>query len=264
MTNRRLMGAALGAVLGTIAFAAPAQAAVDYYLKLPDIDGESAMKPGVEPDEIDARNAARDHTHKDWINILSIGFQGEPASYTGGVNVAMGDVNNDGAASAEGGSGRDVVFGGLGQDDAASGLPTGKRQHKPVSVTKPIDKASPARAGQDVTSGEKPQQVGLLLPAVQKVREAAARSESSAPGERVMQPKYGGDPQAIGLLLPAVQKVRAASAQRPAGLSCVEGKHFDKAQIREGRNGPIHDVSDVTITSCASESFSLNFAKVES
>lgn len=27
--------------------------------------------------------------------------------------------------------------------DAASGLPTGKRQHKPVTVTKPLDKASP-------------------------------------------------------------------------------------------------------------------------
>jgi len=27
--------------------------------------------------------------------------------------------------------------------DAASGLPTGKRQHKPVNVTKPVDKSSP-------------------------------------------------------------------------------------------------------------------------
>ncbi len=27
--------------------------------------------------------------------------------------------------------------------DAASGLPTGKRQHKPVSITKPIDKSTP-------------------------------------------------------------------------------------------------------------------------
>lgn len=27
--------------------------------------------------------------------------------------------------------------------DAASGLPTGKRQHKPISITKPIDKATP-------------------------------------------------------------------------------------------------------------------------
>lgn len=30
--------------------------------------------------------------------------------------------------------------------DAASGLPTGKRQHKPVSITKPVDKASPLLA----------------------------------------------------------------------------------------------------------------------
>ncbi len=27
--------------------------------------------------------------------------------------------------------------------DAASGLPTGKRQHKPISITKPVDKATP-------------------------------------------------------------------------------------------------------------------------
>lgn len=27
--------------------------------------------------------------------------------------------------------------------DAASGLPTGKRQHKPVTITKPVDKATP-------------------------------------------------------------------------------------------------------------------------
>ncbi len=27
--------------------------------------------------------------------------------------------------------------------DAASGLPTGKRQHKPISVTKPVDKSTP-------------------------------------------------------------------------------------------------------------------------
>lgn len=27
--------------------------------------------------------------------------------------------------------------------DAASGLPTGKRQHKPLTITKPVDKASP-------------------------------------------------------------------------------------------------------------------------
>jgi type VI protein secretion system component Hcp len=31
-------------------------------------------------------------------------------------------------------------------------MPTGKRQHKPVSITKPIDKASPRAAGKDTTA----------------------------------------------------------------------------------------------------------------
>ena len=44
------------------------------------------------------------------------------AAAAGGVSVAAGDVNGDGAA--------------------ASGLPTGKRQHKPLVVTAPLDKGS--------------------------------------------------------------------------------------------------------------------------
>lgn len=35
--------------------------------------------------------------------------------------------------------------------DAASGMASGKRQHKPVVVTKPIDKATPRAAGKDTT-----------------------------------------------------------------------------------------------------------------
>lgn len=41
----------------------------------------------------------------------------------GGVSVAAGDVDGDGRG-------------------AASGLPTGKRQHKPMTITKPLDKGS--------------------------------------------------------------------------------------------------------------------------
>ena len=37
----------------------------------------------------------------------------------------------------------DVKHGVLAPVDAASGLPTGKRQHKPITVTKPVDKATP-------------------------------------------------------------------------------------------------------------------------
>lgn len=35
---------------------------------------------------------------------------------------------------------------GMAARDAASGMATGKRQHKPVTITKPIDKASPVLA----------------------------------------------------------------------------------------------------------------------
>ncbi|MEM6930953.1 MAG: Hcp family type VI secretion system effector [Myxococcota bacterium] len=36
--------------------------------------------------------------------------------------------------------------------DAASGLPTGRRQHKPITLTKPIDKATPLLAGAHVNN----------------------------------------------------------------------------------------------------------------
>ncbi|HLS99126.1 MAG: type VI secretion system tube protein Hcp [Porticoccaceae bacterium] len=52
---------------------------------------------------------SRDKDHKGWIDLLSVSAVVSPR-------------------------------------DAASGLPTGKRQHKPVTVTKPIDKASPVLA----------------------------------------------------------------------------------------------------------------------
>ncbi len=53
-----------------------------------------------------------DKDHKEWIDILSVSGLSAPS----------------------------------GTRDAASGLATGKRQHKPVTVTKRIDKASPLLA----------------------------------------------------------------------------------------------------------------------
>ena len=52
----------------------------------------------------------------------------------GGVRVAAGDVDGDGRAAPA----KTVKS----PRDAASGLPTGKRQHKPVTFTKPLDKGS--------------------------------------------------------------------------------------------------------------------------
>jgi type VI secretion system Hcp family effector len=79
------------------------------YMKLGDIKGE-------------ATDTAKGD-HKNEIEILSFSF-GEAQS-----------------------TARDVASGqATGKRDAASGLPTGKRQHKPVTITKLIDKASPVLA----------------------------------------------------------------------------------------------------------------------
>ncbi len=83
------------------------------------------------------------------ISFITLGATAQAS----GVKVAVGDVNGDGVQTA----------------DPASGLPTGKRQHKPFVLTKPVDKGTPATA-QEVNNGQnKP--AGLLLPAVQKVPE---------------------------------------------------------------------------------------------
>jgi PEP-CTERM motif len=65
----------------------------------------------------------------------------------------------------------------------------------------------------DVTGdGMDPATVALLLPAVQKVREAAAQWPGTIPLD-LTQPLTGTE---IGLLLPAVQKVREAAAALPS------------------------------------------------
>ncbi|MDJ0893970.1 MAG: hypothetical protein QNJ92_02435 [Alphaproteobacteria bacterium] len=64
------------------------------------------------------------------------------------------------------------------------------------------DKTEPARVE---NKPSKPQRIGLLLPAVQKVRIAAP---SAAPSTRVMAAQPATPPAPTGLLLPAVQKVR--------------------------------------------------------
>ena len=111
--------------------------------------------------------------------------------FRGGVDVASGDVNGDGKAD--------------------TGRSSGKRQH--------------TRAGSATLAAPGDQQAALLLPAVQKVREAAARM-GAWPG-------------------------------------CTAGQRLGGVHIKVVKTGRTGQILDATVSACAADSVSLNFTKIK-
>jgi hypothetical protein len=191
MTIHAYKNAAVSALaLTMLVCAAPAYAAGDYHIKFGGVDGETEGK--------------KDGKHSDWIIIESVQLGAERT--TGGVNVASGDINGDGAA-------------------ATSGQATGRRTYEPITIRKRIAKTAPAPTGKTIAAPDDDQTAALLLPAVQKVRVAAAR----------MTPWTG----------------------------CAAGQKIEGMTIKQVSTGRTGRILDPVVATCAAESISFNFTKIE-
>jgi hypothetical protein len=183
---------ALTSAAMVLATAGPAQAR-PVYMKLGDIKGESAT----------------DRDHSGWIEILSMRLAPEPASPTassGGVQVATGDVNGDGAA----------------------------------------DRKDP-RHGSDASAGKGTERAaGVGGGAMPSVKGAIAAPE----------------PVPAGLLLPAIQKIREAKA-RVSLSSCTPGQRLPPVAVRNSADGKTGRILDATLTACAADEVSFTFQKIE-
>jgi len=214
MTKHAQKNAALSALALTIStgaalgWAVPALAASDYLLQLDGIPGETKIVTGAGPgagphvkktsgNKVvtgggETQGQASDDRHKGWIELESV--QLGTARTAGGVNVAAGDVNGDGVKTPR---------------DVATGQSSGKRARYPVHFHQITDQETAA----------------LLLPAVQKVREAAAR----------MTPWTG----------------------------CAAGQQIGSVRIKQKSTGKEGKILDPVVVSCAADSVSFNFTKIE-
>ena len=164
--------------LGALALPCAAQAAA--YIKFDGIKGES--------------------------RIAAMGFKGEVEGFNGGVKVASGDLNGDGAAEASG---------------------DGRVDGRDFEVWRDSN---------------------------------AAASAPAAPGNVKAK---GPRPQTVGLLLPAVQRVREAAAALPEGMKCEVGATLRNLTIRNEETAQVVRVPTATVTACSAEQVTLNFSKVE-
>lgn len=151
------------AVASAAVLCAPAGAATaDYFLKLGTIKGETADKEHKGEIQVESWSWGATQTSSSGVgggmgagkvNVQDIHVTtaadgtaapadlkmqpgGGAAQSATGARVAVGDVTSDGRPDVAVASPR----------DAASGLPTGKRQHKPLTIRKSVDKATPVLA----------------------------------------------------------------------------------------------------------------------
>jgi hypothetical protein len=71
------------------------------------------------------------------------------------------------------------------------------------------------------------------------------------------------DQETAALLLPAVQKVREAAMRMPAWSGCAAGQKIEGIAIKQKSTGRTGRILDPEVVSCATDSVSFNFTKIE-
>lgn len=89
-----------------------------------------------------------------------------------------------------------------------------------------------------------------------------ARAPGTTPAAPRAVTSRSPNPVPVGLLLPAVQKVREAAAARPAGAECKVGAVRGPVAVMESESGATGRILDVTVTGCSGEQISFNFTKI--
>ncbi len=135
----------------------PLLASAAVFIKFDGVDGESKDKDHkgwIDLSSVSMRSSG----HKDWIDLQSfsqvIHRDVAARNVSSNRDAASGLPTGKREAASGLATGKRDVASGLptGRRDAASGMATGKRQHKPIRVTKRIDKSTPLLA-QALSSG---------------------------------------------------------------------------------------------------------------
>jgi len=137
--------------------ASVASAAVDAYIRIPGLDG-----------------ASKDPAHMNWITASSVvaadlngDAQADRESSAPSVSEVVVTKSTSGAGAGKANIGSSSSGAGAGKvaapRDIATGQASGKRMHKPFTITKEIDRASPLLA-QACASGKHFQEVDVELP----------------------------------------------------------------------------------------------------
>lgn len=220
--------------LAVLPLAAPLSAAG--YIKLGDIKGESELaSTGVEPDEIDARAAARDEGEGGWMQLTELRF-----------------APDDGASEA-----------------------AARRQYQPIVIRKRIDASTAEEGEAAATKLPKSSAGNITLKrgVADTADQADAKPVVTYGPVITIKPKgdhTGGpndirqaeDDEATALLLPAVQKVREAAARRNAGQPCTLGPVKGPVVMRDDETGGTRKILDAQVIACGRETVTITFSHI--